>query len=177
MRSAPCVAVAAYLGDDDCHKNSAYRCHMGMVDFSQVICVKGIPVGVLFAGQFIPNAGTDAVQRAVSVITDGTNRDMKFLDRSVANDFVASATHTRRPPAEFGERFSREADHIQMVAEAYYTSQKAEIERKFLDELRNLRRYHDQPDLTTISEETQRLLEALYWSTALQIHRAFHQYQ
>ena len=147
--------------NDDCHKNSAYRCHMGMVDYSQVICVKGIPVGVLFAGQFVPNAGVDSVQRAVKAIADGTSLDIEFLDGEIAKELLTSTVSAPRPPVDFSERFRREADHIQMVAEAYYASQKADTERKFLDALRNLRRYHDQPDLTTISDETQRLLRSI----------------
>lgn len=146
-------------GDDDCHKFTTYRCHVGMVDYSKVICVSGIPVGVLLAGQYVPSASVDAVQRHVEGIATGHNREIELLDGTVKAELLARLAVAPRPPANFGERFAREAGHIQAVAEAYHRSQKAEVEWKFLDDLRNMRRYRDQANLGTIGDEAQQLLQ------------------
>jgi hypothetical protein len=130
-----------------------------MVDYSKVICVSGIPVGVLLAGQYVPSASVDAVQRHVEGIATGHNREIELLDGTVKAELLARLAVAPRPPANFGERFAREAGHIQAVAEAYHRSQKAEVEWKFLDDLRNMRRYRDQANLGTIGDEAQQLLQ------------------
>ncbi|HQY90389.1 ATP-binding protein [Caldilinea sp.] len=149
----------AINGDDRaCGAAAGYRCHMGLTDFSQVICVDELPVAVLLAGQFAAPQKKDEVRHLVQRIAKGARSEIQLLDDGVEGELLQRVDQIDPPSPDFAARFSREAERLQTMAAAHYHRQKVEYENEFLDKLRKARRFADVTTLQEISGEAGRLL-------------------
>ena len=141
-----------------CGEADDYRCHMGMTDYSQMLCVDGSPVAVLLAGQFAGSAQKDEVRRQVRRIANGERREVVPLDDAASAELMQLVTQIPTPTQEFADRFRREAEHVQTMATAHYHRQKADYQSAFLDRLRSARRIVKATTLSAIGHDVDELL-------------------
>ncbi len=139
----------------------AYHCHMGLADFSQVICVHGAPVGVMLAGQFGPPENQERIRREVQAIADGRRPEITFVEPAAGQELTRLVDGLKPAPADFADRFAREGALIQRAAEAYYQEQKTTQELQFLDELRAARRFDGAASLEQVFANTEALLRMI----------------
>ncbi len=151
--------VVKQIGGHRCGKVEAYSCHMGLTDFSQVLCVDDAPVGVLLAGQFAATEQKDVVRRRVRRIVAGEHRDIALLDPAVGEELLHQASQIKAPEVDFAERFRREVENLQAIATAHYRQQKTEYEACFLDRLRSARRFSTAATLQPIRSSARQLLQ------------------
>ena len=156
MRRARRVVSGAQM--QTCGDAAGYRCHMALTDYSQIICVDETPVAVLLAGQFASQAQKVEIHRHIQRIAAGERDDIVFLDAQVAEPLLQRVTAIEEPNSDFAVRFSREAEHVQVMASAHYQRQKAAYESGFLDELRSARRFAEYATLQEIGADAERLL-------------------
>ena len=139
-----------------------YICHLGLTDYSAVICVKNIPVAVMLAGQFAPPNSIQRIQKRIRLIGEASNdRDIRFLQDNVDVELVRLAEELTPPPDDFAIRMKKEVNLLQQLAEDRYQKDKHEKEQEFLNDLRISRRFGEVKDLRQIREETVELLERI----------------
>ena len=142
-----------------CSQTEGYPCHMGLTDFSQVLCVDDAPVGVVLAGQFATPEQKEIVRRRVGRIVAGEHREITLLDPGAGDELMRLAAQIKSPRADFAERFRREVENLQQIATAHYHHQKAEYETRFLDRLRSARRFSTVTTLQPIRANAEQLLQ------------------
>ena len=108
-----------------------FSCHMGLLDMTHVIRVKGVPVAMLISGQYRPRDGLDAIHAAI---------DAKVDDESVRRVLHRYADELPAPPEidKLRASFEIEALHIEKIAEREYDHQRSESENDFLQELEQM---------------------------------------
>lgn len=112
-----------------------FPCHLGLLDTTYVIHLRGRPIAIVFSGQYCPpNVGsvTESLKKAR---TDHRNI---IIDDEGIERLNNLATHVAKMPENARERLEKEAVHIQQIAEAEFERRKWQYEQQFLDELRNV---------------------------------------
>jgi signal transduction histidine kinase len=106
-----------------------FQCHMGLIDVTHIVQLNGYPIAMLISGQFRPPDGLSGVTRALEASNPPDPMTGKFL--------LDLAGKLQPCPEDIEARMQREARHIERLALAEYTHQKAVWEQKFLSELRH----------------------------------------
>ncbi len=151
-----------------CADADNYRCHMGLIDYSQTLCVDDTPVAVLLAGQFAASKQKEEVQRQVERIVSGDRKDIALMDDAAGAELRRLVAQIPAPTQDFIEQFRREAEYVQTMATAHYHRQKAEYQGAFLDKLRGARRFSRGRTLLEIGREVERLLQIVQQHCGLQ---------
>lgn len=138
-----------------------YTCHIGVLDARHIVTVHGHPVAVLFAGQFRPEGGVEAIQRNVALLGSGRYKEIIPLDESVRRDLHLRAAELQPKPPDFERRLQREAEYISRLAEAQFDSIKTRWEQAFLDRLRSTRPLDQVDDIQQVRALAATLLEQL----------------
>ena len=132
-------------------------CHLGLMDASYIIRVRGWPVALLYGGQHRPLEGSERVVRNVLDLGGDRYPTIK-LDETTRAELISLSAQLPPMPAGFQQAFQREAEHIQRIAEAQYENGKDRWERAFLDELRDMSNFNGSANLDRLRASVQRLL-------------------
>ncbi len=110
-----------------------FHCHIGLLDMSYIIQIRGRPVALVFSGQFCPANEGSINQKLIDAKARGLN-----FDEAIVKQLEILAKKLKPIPADMRRRLETEALHIQRIAEAEFELRKWQREQIFLEELRNI---------------------------------------
>jgi signal transduction histidine kinase len=127
-----------------------FRCHMGLLDMSHIIQIRGRPVALVFSGQFCPENEGSINQMLMDAKANGLKLDKAAIEQL---EFLAKKlTHL---PEDMRTRLGKEALHIQRIAEAEFELRKWQREQIFLEELRSVAHMLKSVDLNQLREKAE----------------------
>lgn len=127
----------------------SYTCHMGVVEATYVIQIRGHPVAMLHSGHYCPPEGTERIQEAVLALgTEGYPET--YLNPSTRRELLRLTQEFTPAPNNWRDLLRREAAYIQGIAEAQYQQAKFHWEQEFLDTLRFSPEYYQTDGQTTL---------------------------
>lgn len=135
-----------------------FRCHMGLLDAIYPVQLCGQTVAVVFSGQYRPPEGVEPILRNVRSLGSGRYASITLLSESTRRELLSLAGELAEPPADFGQRLQREAEHIQRIAEAEYQRLKKLWEQQFLDTLRAFDTHNQTAGLEQLREYALKIL-------------------
>jgi len=112
-----------------------FPCHMGMMDMTYVIHLRGKPLAIVFSGQYGPEK-KEKVTEALRKIKNNERKEVTMGEKEM--EFLNMLAEKTDPiPANARERLEEEVSYIQHTIEAEFERRKWGYERDFLDEIRN----------------------------------------
>jgi signal transduction histidine kinase/ligand-binding sensor protein len=113
-----------------------FPCHLGLMDMSYIIQLRGNPVAIVFSGQYCPPRA-EIIPEALEKIANESNGDIRIENKEEIENLKMLAGGLVSMPEDARERLKKEALHIQQIAEAEFEHRKWQYEQEFLDELRD----------------------------------------
>lgn len=126
-----------YLDTGDPYR--VFACHLGLLETTHVIRLRGNPVALLFCGQYRSPSGPDSVQERVRRLGTGPSAKIRPSD-AMRRQLLALTEEIQPLPADARELLEREVAHIERIAEAELERRKREAELAFLNALRQATR-------------------------------------
>ncbi|CAG0953477.1 Virulence sensor protein BvgS [Anaerolineales bacterium] len=113
-----------------------FPCHLGLMDMTHVIRLRGRPLAVVFSGQFRPPR-LENITESLNRMFNESSENIRIEDREEIENLKMLANDITPMPTNAREQLEQEVLHIQQIIEAEFELQKRQCEQKFLDDLRN----------------------------------------
>jgi signal transduction histidine kinase/ligand-binding sensor protein len=114
-----------------------FPCHLGLMDMTYIIQLRGNPVAIVFSGQYSPPKA-ETIPEALDRIARENNGNIRIENKEEIENLKMLATGLVPMPEDARELLKKEALHIQQIAETEFEHRKWQYEQEFLDELRNV---------------------------------------
>jgi signal transduction histidine kinase len=113
-----------------------FPCHMGLMDMTYIIQIRGRPVALVFSGQFCPPDGS-SIHEALQRMGKENNGDIN-IGEAEKGHLGELASNLTAMPEDARARLEKEALHLQRIAEAEFERRKRQAEQDFLENLRGV---------------------------------------
>ncbi len=136
-----------------------FPCHLGLMDMTYVIQLRGRAVAIVFSGQFCPPR-VETITKSLNKIVNESNGEIRIEKEEIEN--LKMLTSSIAPmPEDARERLKKEALHIQQIAETEFEHRKWQYEQEFLDVLRNAVNMPREINLEQMREKTLLAIRAI----------------
>lgn len=128
-----------------------FHCHVGLLDMTYIIQIRGRPVALIFSGQFCPG-NPILISQYLQRLKNNPKPDLEISETSLGR-LEDLAVKLSPIPQDMRSRLEKEAFHIQRIAAAEFELRKWEKEQRLLEELRNVANLLKRIDLEQIEEK------------------------
>jgi signal transduction histidine kinase len=137
-----------------------FTCYMGLIDVTQLVCIRGHPVAILVSGQYRPPDGPEPILERVRQLGSGPTSHIE-LSESTRQALLESVHELPPTPRDVRQRLEAAAATIERIAVAEFELRKARWEQEFLDQLRHTSIKAGKLNRQRLRDQVQQMLEQI----------------